>query len=138
MARRERSFVIDRAGVEALLVSSGMRAAMTGAGQDVAQVAQLTAPHSSGRLAASFRVEPTTATVVTKRDGQTRRASGRVVTDLPYSAAVEFGHLAGKMHGHAGFRWVVPGSYTLGRLAATKASKAAAKAARAARKGPKR
>ncbi|WP_454931097.1 HK97 gp10 family phage protein [Actinomyces israelii] len=130
--------MIDRAGVEALLVSSGMRAAMTGAGQDVAQVAQLTAPHSSGRLAASFRVEPTTATVVTKRDGQTRRASGRVVTDLPYAAAVEFGHLAGKMHSHAGFRWVVPGAYTLGRLAATKASKAAAKAARAARKGPKR
>lgn len=131
MARRERSFVIDRAGVEALLVSSGMRAAMTGAGQDVAQVAQFTAPHATGRLAGSFRVEPTTATVVTRRGGQTRRASGRVVTDLPYAAAVEFGHLAGKVRGHSGFRWVVPGAYTLGRLAATKA-------ARAARKGPKR
>lgn len=138
MARRERDFVIDKAGVEALLVSSGMQAAMTGAGQDVAQVAQFTAPYATGRLAGSFRVEPATATVVTRRDGATRRASGRVVTDLPYAAAVEFGHLAGKVHGRAGFRWVVPGAYTLGRLAATKVSKAAAKAARAARKGPKR
>lgn len=138
MARRERDFVIDKAGVKALLVSSGMQAAMTGAGQDVAQVAQFTAPYATGRLAGSFRVEPATATVVTRRDGATRRASGRVVTDLPYAAAVEFGHLAGKVHGHAGFRWVVPGAYTLGRLAATKVSKAAAKAARAARKGPKR
>ena len=130
MARRERSFVIDRAGVDALLVSSGMRAAITGAGQDVAQVAQFTAPHSSGRLAGSFRVEPTTATVVTQRGGQTRRASGRVVTDLPYAAAVEFGHLAGRVRGHSGFRWVVPGAYTLGRLAATKASRAARKGVR--------
>lgn len=130
MARRERDFVIDRAGVDALLVSSGMRAAMTGAGQDVAQVAQFTAPYATGRLAGSFRVEPTTATVVTRRDGATRRASGRVVTDLPYAAAVEFGHLAGKVHGHAGFRWVVPGAYTLGRLAATKASRAARKGRR--------
>lgn len=130
MARRERSFVIDRAGVDALLVSSGMRAAITGAGQDVAQVAQFTAPHSSGRLAGSFRVEPTTATVVTQRGGQTRRASGRVVTDLPYAAAVEFGHLASKVRGHSSFRWVVPGAYTLGRLAATKASRAARKGRR--------
>lgn len=135
MARRTKDFEIDRAGLAGLLVSSGMQAAMTAAGQDVAQAVQLTAPYVTGRLAGSFRVEPTTATVVTKRDGQTRRASGRVVTDLPYSAAVEFGHLAGKVHGHAGFRWVVPGSYTLGRLAATKASKTAAKAARASRKG---
>lgn len=132
---RSRDLEIDRAGLAGLLVSSGMQAAMTAAGQDVAQAVQLTAPYVTGRLAGSFRVEPTTATVVTKRDGQTRRASGRVVTDLPYSAAVEFGHLAGKVHGHAGFRWVVPGSYTLGRLAATKASKTAAKAARASRKG---
>lgn len=132
---RSRDLEIDRAGLAGLLVSSGMQAAMTAAGQDVAQAVQLTAPYVTGQLAGSFRVEPTTATVVTKRDGQTRRASGRVVTDLPYSAAVEFGHLAGKVHGHAGFRWVVPGSYTLGRLAATKASKTAAKAARASRKG---
>ena len=131
MARRERSFVIDRAGVDALLVSSGMRAAMTGAGQDVAQVAQFTAPHSSGRLAGSFRVEPTTATVVTQRGGQTRRASGRVVADAPYAAAVEFGHLAGAIRAHAGFQYVIPGAYTLGALAATRA-------ARAARRGRRR
>lgn len=128
---RSRDLEIDRAGLAGLLVSSGMQAAMTAAGQDVAQAVQFTAPYSSGQLARSFRVEPATATVVTRRDGATRRASGRVVTDLPYAAAVEFGHLAGRVRGHSGFRWVVPGAYTLGRLAATKASKAA-------RKGPRR
>ena len=108
-----------------------MRAAMTAAGQDVAGAASLTAPYRTGRLAASVRVEPTIATVVTKRGGESRRASGRVVADAPYAAAVEFGHLAGAVRAHAGFRYVIPGAYTLGALAATRA-------ARAARRGRRR
>ena len=120
-----RTFEVDRAGLAALLVSDGMRAAMTAAGQDVAGAASLTAPYRTGRLAASFRVEPTIATVVTKRGGESRRASGRVVADAPYAAAVEFGHLAGAVRAHAGFRYVIPGAYTLGALAATRAARAA-------------
>ena len=109
MARRTKDFEIDKAGLAALLVSDDMRAAMTAAGQDVAGAASLTAPYRTGRLAASFRVEPTIATVVTKRGGESRRASGRVVADAPYAAAVEFGHLAGAVRAHAGFRYVIPG-----------------------------
>lgn len=120
-----RTFEVDRAGLAALLVSDGMRAAMTAAGQDVAGAASLTAPYRTGRLAASFRVEPTIATVVTKRGGESRRASGRVISDSPYAAAVEFGHLAGAVRAHAGFRYVIPGAYTLGALAATRAARAA-------------
>ena len=131
MARRTRDFEVDKAGLAALFISSDMRAAMTAAGQDVAGAASLTAPYRTGRLAASFRVEPTIATVVTKRGGESRRASGRVVADAPYAAAVEFGHLAGAVRAHAGFRYVIPGAYTLGALAATRA-------ARAARRGRRR
>ena len=69
MARRTRDFEVDKAGLAALFISSDMRAAMTAAGQDVAGAASLTAPYRTGRLAGSFRVEPTIATVVTKRGG---------------------------------------------------------------------
>lgn len=131
---RSRDLEIDRAGLAGLLVSSGMQAAMTAAGQDVAQAASFSAPSRTGSLAGSYRVEPTTVRVRTKRGGPLPRASGRVVNDDPYAAAVEFGHLAGPVRGHAGFRWVVPGAHTLGRLAATKASKAARAAAARSRR----
>ena len=125
MARRTKDFEVDKAGLAALFISSDMRAAMTAAGQDVAGAASLTAPYRTGRLAASFRVEPTIATVVTKRGGESRRASGRVVADAPYAAAVEFGHLAGRVKGHEGFRYVVPGAHVLGLMAGSRAARAA-------------
>ena len=77
------------------------------------------------------RVQPTVGTGVSRRGGGSRRASGRVIPGAPYAAAVEFGHLAGAVRAHAGFRYVIPGAYTLGALAATRA-------ARAARRGRRR
>lgn len=120
-----RTFEVDRAGLAALLVSDGMRAAMTAAGQEVAAEAARRAPRRTGRLAGSYRVEPATATVTTRRGGATRRASGRVINDSPYAAAIEFGHLAGKVQGHKGFRYVVPGAHVLGLMAGSKAARAA-------------
>lgn len=125
MARRTRNFEVDRAGLAALLVSDGMRAAMTAAGQDVAAEAARRAPRRTGRLAGSYRVESATATVTTRRGGATRRASGRVISDSPYAAAVEFGHLAGRVKGHEGFRYVVPGAHVLGLMAGSRAARAA-------------
>ncbi len=111
----------DRAGLAALMVSAPMRAAMTGAGREVAAQAARTAPRRTGGLAASFRVEPTTTTVVTRRGGTQRRASGRVVTDLDYAAATEFGHNQG-----AGTQAAqVAGRHVLGTIARTRAARAA-------------
>lgn len=109
-------FKPDRAGIAALLVSGPMQAAMLAAGQDVAAEASRRAPRASGRLAASFRAEPATATVRT-RSGTSRRASGRVVADVPYAAATEFGHASS-----AGTP--VPGAHTLGLMAAAKSARA--------------
>ena len=111
----------DRAGLAALMVSAPMRAAMTGAGREVAAQAARTAPRRTGGLAASFRVEPTTTTVVTKRGGKQRRASGRVVTAADYAAATEFGHNQGTGPNAR----QVPGRHVLGAIARTKAAKAA-------------
>ena len=83
------------------------------------------APRRTGRLAGSYRVESATATVTTRRGGATRRASGRVISDSPYAAAVEFGHLAGRVKGHEGFRYVVPGAHVLGLMAGSRAARAA-------------
>lgn len=120
-----RTFEVDRAGLAALLVSDDMRAAMTAAGQEVAAEAARRAPRRTGRLAGSYRVEPATATVTTRRGGATRRASGRVINDSPHAAAVEFGHLAGKVRGREGFRYVVPGAHVLGLMAGSRAARAA-------------
>ena len=125
MARRTKDFEIDKAGLAALFISSDMQAAMTAAGQDVAGAASLTAPYRTGRLAASFRVEPTIATVVTKRGGESRRASGRVVGDPPDAAPRELGHRARAGRAPPRLRYGLPGAYTLGALAATRAARAA-------------
>lgn len=118
-------FQIDRRGLDGLLVSSGMQAAMTAAGREVAAQAARKAPKATGALAGSYRVEPTTARVKTRR-GTSLRASGRVVNDSPHAAAVEFGHAdaAGRP---------VPGAHTLGRLAGARSARSAARARRRAR-----
>jgi hypothetical protein len=113
-------FEIDKRGAQALLVSSGMRAAMLAAAQEVAQEASRTAPSRSGALGGSYRTESATARVRT-RDGATERAAGRVVNDSPYAAAVEFGHA-----GPGGAP--VAGAHTLGRLAGSKRARAAGRA----------
>ena len=83
-------------------------------GERVAEAARR-APRASGALAASFHTEPTTATIKT-RDGTSRRASGRVIADVPHAAATEFGHAT-----QAGTP--VPGAHTLGLLAAAKSAR---------------
>ena len=105
------SFKPNSAGIAALLVSGPMQAAMLAAGQDVAAEAARRVPRASGALAASFHTEPTTATIKT-RGGTSRRASGRVIADVPYAAATEFGHAT-----------PVPGAHTLGLLAAAKSAR---------------
>lgn len=124
-----KDFVVDKRGLGSFLVSAPMRAAMTAAGRDVAAEAARTAPRQTGALAGSFEVTPTTARVKT-RDGTQERASGRVSTTVSHAPAVEFGHLAGDVKGHQGFRFVVPGAHTLGRLARSKAALAATAARR--------
>lgn len=109
------AFRPDSAGIAALLVSGPMQAAMLAAGQDVAAEASRRAPRASGALAASFRAEPATATIRT-RGGTSRRASGRVVADVPHAAATEFGHAT-----QAGTP--VPGAHTLGLIAAGKSAR---------------
>lgn len=109
------SFKPNSAGIAALLVSGPMQAAMLAAGQDVAAEAARRAPRASGALAASFHTEPTTATIKT-RGGTSRRASGRVIADVPHAAATEFGHAT-----QAGPP--VPGAHTLGLLAAAKSAR---------------
>ena len=109
------SFKPNSAGIAALLVSGPMQAAMLAAGQDVAAEAARRAPRASGALAASFHIEPTTATIKT-RGGTSRRASGRVIADVPHAAATEFGHAT-----QAGTP--VPGAHTLGLLAAAKSAR---------------
>ena len=100
------SFKPNSAGIAALLVSGPMQAAMLAARR---------APRASGALAASFHIEPTTATIKT-RGGTSRRASGRVIADVPHAAATEFGHAT-----QAGTP--VPGAHTLGLLAAAKSAR---------------
>ena len=73
------------------------------------------APRASGALAASFHTEPTTATIKT-RGGTSRRASGRVIADVPHAVSAEFGHAT-----QAGTP--VPGAHTLGLLAAAKSAR---------------
>ena len=109
------SFKPNSAGIAALLVSGPMQAAMLAAGQDVAAEAARRVPRASGALAASFHTEPTTATIKT-RGGTSRRASGRVIADVPHAAATEFGHAP-----QAGTP--VPGAHTLGLLAAAKSAR---------------
>lgn len=122
-----KGFVPNEAGIAALLVSPAMSSAMYAAGQDVAEAAARRVPHRAGALAAAFRVESATATIRTRRGGQSQRASGRVVNDQPYALAVEFGYTdaAGRQH---------TGTHVLGALAATRAAKSARAAARAARR----
>lgn len=118
-------FKPNKPGIAAFLVSGPMRAAVLGAGRDVAAEAARRTPRASGALAASYRVEPATATIRTRRDGETRRASGRVINDAPHAAALEFGHASPS-------GTPVPGVHVLGRMAATKAAKAAGSARRTA------
>ena len=106
------SFKPNSAGIAALLVSGPMQAAMLAAGQDVAAEAARRAP---GALAASFHIAPTPATIKTC-GGTSRRASGRVIADVPHAAATEFGHAT-----QAGTP--VPGAHTLGLLAAAKSAR---------------
>ena len=112
MAKRTK-FIANQKGIAALLVSSGMRAAMAGAGQEVAKEAARTAPKSTGAMADNYRVQPTTAIVRTRRSGDQPRASGRVINDSEHAAPNEFGYTA-----HNGKR--VPGHNTLGKIARTK------------------
>ncbi|WP_172121311.1 HK97 gp10 family phage protein [Actinomyces faecalis] len=120
-------FEIDRRGAQALLVSSGMRAAMLAAAQEVAQEASRTAPSRSGALAGSYRTESATARVRTRRGGVSERAAGRVLNDSPHAAAVEFGHA-----GPGGAP--VAGAHTLGRLAGSKRAKASGRTVRRRRR----
>ena len=109
------SFKPNSAGIAALLVSGPMQAAMLAAGQDVAAEAARRAPRASGALAAPSHTAPTAPPSKT-RGGTSRRASGRVIADVPHAAATEFGHAT-----PAGTP--VPGAHTLGILAAAKSAR---------------
>ena len=109
------SFKPNSAGIAALLVSGPMQAAMLAAGQDVAAEAARRATRASGAPARSFHTDPSAATIKPSR-ATSRRASGRVIADVPHAAATEFGHAT-----QAGTP--VPGAHTLGLLAAAKSAR---------------
>lgn len=83
--------VLDHAGLDALMSSPGVQAAVTHSVQDAARIARSLIHNRTGRTGRSIRVEPADAVVRTRRAGTHLRTGQRLILDVAHGQILEWG-----------------------------------------------